>query len=264
MIRAANRRPWGSLTSGTRRRDQRWNEDEFYYDNFLVADIALTNPGGDIQYVGSPQLAIGERSVTALGEPYQGAVNDVAIYDHALSLAEINSLFNNPAGTPTMPITEVAWRSDASEDWNASSSWTPGLVPNADPNDPNLPRISAVLGDAITADHTVFTDKAIGQLKTAMRLTDSPSLWEVRAGRAHDDFRVETQPPCHVKPSPRLGSTLPKAPWPIDPIKSTRPNQRNSPQTSGVAVRGTLQLHACTPPKSIGKGRLLIQWWYGV
>ena len=137
------------------------NEMKLYYDNVLAGALALPHPGGDIHYGGEPQLAIGERSVTALGEPFTGAVDDVALYDHALTATEVETLFMGPAGTEFVPPTEVSWRGDKSGDWNQAGNWSPGFVPDSSLGGQNAAINSAIFGDAITSPKTVYTNSDV-------------------------------------------------------------------------------------------------------
>ncbi len=78
----------------------------FYYDGVKSGSRGLPSSGSGIAYGGSPRLAIGERSTTALGEPFTGGVDDVRLYNHALSQAEVAALFNAGGGTTTQPEPE--------------------------------------------------------------------------------------------------------------------------------------------------------------
>ena len=65
-----------------------------YVNGELLAQSAATS--GNIQYSGSPHLCIGERSVDILGEPFYGHIDEVKLYNGALSADQIREAIRVP------------------------------------------------------------------------------------------------------------------------------------------------------------------------
>ncbi len=121
-----------------------------YINGEIVAE-RLGGPGIPASIFNSEaDLWIGKQFSTAQNVGFEGKIDEVAIYDRALSAAEIAAHFD--AATTDLP-TSFAWNVNASGDWNDTANWTFTTVPN------NNQR-TAVLGGAISEARVVYTNAA--------------------------------------------------------------------------------------------------------
>ena len=124
-----------------------------YVNGVQVGASAGVSPaGGPIQYATNLPVEFIIGNSPNRDQEWKGYVDDVAVYDHLLSAAEIDALQTGPADSSKAPVrTEVAWRDDVGGDWHIAGNWSPSTVPNAT-------TITAIFGDVIQQGRTVFTD----------------------------------------------------------------------------------------------------------
>jgi len=90
-------------------------------------------------------------------EPMLGRLSDVAIFDVALDVNQIQSIMQNGAGVtgPITPITTIEWKSDNGlGDWNSGHNWTYSKVPDGN-------QFTALLGSKATQTTTVVTNTTV-------------------------------------------------------------------------------------------------------
>ena len=86
---------------------------------------------------------------------YDGLLDDVRIYERALSLEDVQELFT--------PSTDFTWDA-TSGDWNEAGNWSPSFngAPPGNPLASNRFSHTATFGDSIGSDaHTVFTNQSV-------------------------------------------------------------------------------------------------------
>jgi hypothetical protein len=118
-----------------------------YFNGVEVAsrtDVA----GKTAIFDGTAPLWIGHQFNTAATSTFEGRIDEAAIYDRALSAAEVLEHFQAATGTF---VGTYNWNVNASGNWNVSGNWNPASVPNS-----NL--VTVNFGSVITSPQTVFTE----------------------------------------------------------------------------------------------------------
>jgi hypothetical protein len=110
------------------------------------AGVSVAN-GGDLGIAGLPN---GEAPTTTI-------LDDVRIYDVALSSADVSAIYNGGAGDLVSgpPPTSFEWTRDDLGDWNSPANWTPG---GGGPNDKDH---TATFGTMASVPTTVVTNTPV-------------------------------------------------------------------------------------------------------
>jgi hypothetical protein len=80
-------------------------------------------------FVGTAPLWIGHQFNTSPGSTFEGLIDEAAVYDRALSAAEILEHFQAATGAF---VGTYDWSAIGSGDWNLPDNWDPMSVPNSD------------------------------------------------------------------------------------------------------------------------------------
>ncbi|MDC0935543.1 PEP-CTERM sorting domain-containing protein, partial [Pirellulales bacterium] len=112
---------------------------------FAASDV--TSPG-EVGHIGTD---IGGDQLPTGSGFLEGLMDDLAFYDHVLSQAEVQDIFQN--GIPFVPPTATTWNVDSFGDWSDPGNWT-FFVPNANTETANF-------GGAISSTHVVTVDAPI-------------------------------------------------------------------------------------------------------
>lgn len=136
-----------------------------YANGSLVAERSTTVTS---LYTGAADFWIGQQFSIEPVWTFEGTIDEVAVYDKALSAAR--ALAHYEAATTNIP-TSFSWNVDASGDWNEPSNWSFNTVPNSN-------AISAVFGSAIGESRVIYTN----QNRTVKGLTFASNVQYLLAG----------------------------------------------------------------------------------
>jgi len=144
----------------------------------------------DVQSDNSTEpFTIGGLYFSPPGTPYVnhflGALDEVAIYDYALTEAQATVHFN-AAGIQAPTIFE--WNGDFSGDYNSANQWNPSGGP------PNTSNLTAVFGGNIQSTQTVFTNDSV----TVNRIEfDNPNSYFIAGGGQINLGATTANPPIN-------------------------------------------------------------------
>lgn len=119
---------------------------------YINGELAATQPTTIASIFDSPaDLWIGQQFNTTPNATFEGRIDEAAIYDRALSGAEILEHFEAATGSA---VAAYNWNVDSSGDWKSLANWSPASVPNTDFAVVNF-------GNAITSAHVVYAETDI-------------------------------------------------------------------------------------------------------
>jgi len=114
--------------------DDQWHLFTGVYDQFATDGrrIKLYLDGGLVSSATGANLPLGDgdeglRMGMAWSPTYTGLLDEVAVFSHALSQAEVDYIYNGGAGQPL--ATNVVWQNTGTATWNSAANWSPTRVP---------------------------------------------------------------------------------------------------------------------------------------
>jgi hypothetical protein len=127
---------------------------EIYIDGVLAASgpAAGAAPSGLGLTIGQP---------TAFGSYFKGLIDNVHVYNHELTAAEVQELYITETIQAGPVPTDYAWGADTSGDWDSEAKWSPTGGPPGRADADNFMDHTATLGDVISSTRTVFSDKDV-------------------------------------------------------------------------------------------------------
>lgn len=128
--------------------------EPFVRMELYVNGISIGEVGGVIGgplYTGEGDFWIGQQFNGDDAWSFQGNIDEVAVFDRALSDAEIAAHFAAATGDTPLFFT---WNQNSSGDWNEATNWTLDTIPNSNSQ-------VAILGSAINAPRVVYTNSAV-------------------------------------------------------------------------------------------------------
>ena len=130
------------------------NDLKHYVDGNLIDTVSQT---GSISYTGTPHLSIGTRNAKDPGNYFRGMIDEVKLFDTALSDVEISVEMAAPAGMP--PATDFTWQADDVGNWSLQNNWSYSGLPTL--GIANSSHHATIFSDAITTNTTVVTNNDV-------------------------------------------------------------------------------------------------------
>ncbi len=136
-----------------------------YVDGLLQGSADGGSAGGSISYTGTPSLTIGVSAGDGSGNSFIGLIDEVKLFNTALSESEIQAQMQpSESHTPT-PATVFQWQADELGNWAQAGNWSyNGSVSAGVANNPNH---TAIFADAISQDTTavVISDITVNRIE---------------------------------------------------------------------------------------------------
>ena len=153
-----------------------------YVDGNLIDSVIQD---GAIGYTGSPRLSIGTRNAQHPGNFFNGMIDEVKLFNTALTDVEIAVEMAPPSGTA--PASEFTWQADDVGNWSNKNNWSYSGLPAL--GIANSSHHTVIFGDAITTNSTAVTNSDV----TVNRVQfDNASHSYSISGHGHINFMATT------------------------------------------------------------------------